>query len=375
MATILKYIKCAALLLLGYTCLGSGASTLASIVDETSSLRSHQCKVAEDDIDINGIDQTCPTTVMEHSIPTAKQLKRKKLEVVTFTAQEEVKSAVLPLPPARHASSTSNQTHRSLHKFFTATENIDLQFADRAEVHYITNPSQDLMDTFHRLNEQRRLEAGLTPTPTHADYPAQLRIVGLTNPPMHCLGLILHSVTHVGIQTFVDGECPEVHLTLMETEFQATGPQFLVNLFNKIMLHEDNNTGGKQKAVETIGFTREFMCSILLMLHNTSSFICKSDIVSFSNLCAGIWAEPAKNDDDHEDGIIFVDQARLEARIYVPPLLIRLFPISKRRMEKAGSATLLKTIRNDMIPAMDRLVGAYRLWIGGQDENVLCNTQ
>ena len=136
------------------------------------------------------------------------------------------------------------------------------------------------METFHRLNAQRRLEAGLTPTPKHADYPAQLRIVGLVNPPMHCLGLILHSVTHVGIQTFVDGEYPEVHLTLMETEFEASGPRFLVNLFDKIMLHEDNNTGGKQKAVETIGFTREFVHSTLLMLHNISSSISRSDFVS-----------------------------------------------------------------------------------------------
>ena len=281
MAKILKCIKCTALLLLGYTCLAPGASTVASIVDETSSLRSHQCKATEDDIDVKAIDQTCPS-VAETSTNHAP--KRKKLEVVTFTAQEEVRSAVLPVLPA-HASSTSNSAkshhkHHNLHKFFTATENIDLQFADRAEVHHITHPSQELMDTFHRLNAQRRLEAGLAPTSTHLAS-TQTRIVGLTNPPMHCLGLILHSVTHVGIQTFVDGEYPEVHLTLMETEFEATGPQFLVHLFDKIMLaHEDNNTGGKQKAVETIGFTREFMYSILLMLHNISSSTSRSDIVS-----------------------------------------------------------------------------------------------
>ena len=83
---------------------------------------------------------------------------------------------------------------------------------------------------------------------------------------------------------------------------------------------------------------------------------------SAPNISPGIWAEPAKNDGDADGGIVFVDQARLEARIYVPPLLLRLVPMC--------SATILRTIRNDMIPAIDRLVGAYRLWIDGQDGNV-----
>ena len=175
-----------------------------------------------------------------------------------------------PLPPSAlpRPSISNHNKYQTLHQFFTATENIDLQFADRAEVHPIDHPSQDLLDTFHRLNAQRRLEAGLTPLA--ASTPQTTRIVGLTNPPMHCLGLTLHSVTHVGIQTFVndDGQYPEVHLTLMETEFEATGPQFLVHLFHKIVLHDDNDAGGKQKAVETVGFTREFL-SILHMLNIT----------------------------------------------------------------------------------------------------------
>ena len=187
--------------------------------------------------------------------------------------------------PSPSTSSTSRSIDivddiksQPLHKFFTATENIDLQFADRAEVHHITHPSHDLMDIFHRLNAQRRLEAGLTPTPTHAD--STTRIVGLTNPPMHCLGLVLHAITNVGIQTFVEGDYQEVHLTLMETEFVATGPQFLVNLFNKIMLHEDNNAEGKQKAVETIRFTREFIYAVFCSCNNISSSISMSGIIT-----------------------------------------------------------------------------------------------
>ena len=45
--------------------------------------------------------------------------------------------------------------------------------------------------------------------------------------------------------------------------------------------------------------------------------------------------------------------------------------MSKKRMEKAGSATILKTIRRDMIPAMERLVGAYRNWIDDHQDNNL----
>ena len=278
-------------LLLLLCCLGSsGASTSSSIVAEietsspSPSSPHHatiECEIAEDGIHINAMGQTCPPNNQERNIPAPKHPKRKKLEVVTFAAQEEVRSSALPLPPsALTRPSISNHKYQNLHQFFTATENIDLQFADRAEVHPIAHPSQDLLDTFHRLNAQRRLEAGLTPLA--ASTPQTTRIVGLTNPPMHCLGLTLHSVTHVGIQTFVndDGQYPEVHLTLMETEFEATGPQFLVSLFHKIMLHDDNDAGGRQKAVETIGFTREFL-TVYCSCYMISSSVSLSDVASF----------------------------------------------------------------------------------------------
>ena len=273
----LYVITCVSLLLLCCCRLGSPASTTttttsAIVADQQASTPS-QCKSEDDDARIHSIiDKTCPSINYSNNGPT-KHTKQKKLEVVTFAAREEVRSPTLSLPPSSLTSTTPSTTgsKASLYEFFTAAETIDLQFADRAQVQPIPHPSPALVETFHRLNAQRRLEAGLAPTPPpstgsneEADTIAT-RVVELVNPPMHCLGLVLHSVTHVGIQTFVnDGKYPEVHLTLMETNFEATGPKFLVSLFYKIMLaHEDDDNGdindneGKQKAVETIGFTRE----------------------------------------------------------------------------------------------------------------------
>mmetsp|Transcript_3968 Transcript_3968/g.7800 ORF Transcript_3968/g.7800 Transcript_3968/m.7800 type:complete len:360 (-) Transcript_3968:2414-3493(-) len=291
----------------------------------------------------NSIESTC--TAPSTKVLTDETTEGKRVQIVTFKAENIIKSRPLPLPVS---SSSTAADKRFLDEFFGGTKTINLQFADRAQVEHISNPSDELMNSFLRLNSERRIEAGLSPA---AEDVTSTRIVKLVNPPMHCLGLVLHSVTHVGIQV-LDGNhndygsrpnknrrypgYPELQLTLLETTFEATGPAFLVRLFYKIMRHEDNNRGGRQEAFETIGFTR-------------------------------IWAEPVLRNDNETNGrpqtIVFADEARLEARIRVPKLLIRLVPMSRKSMERHGSATLLKTITKDMIPAMRRLTDAYVEWL------------
>lgn len=294
----------------------------------------------------NDIDHThTPTHAYEtnEALPNSEINNKKPIEIITFTAENTVRSQ--PLPAC---------TKQSLDEFFATNKNIDVQFADRAQVEQISHPSDEMLETFQKLNSDRRVEAGL---PAVAEDIESTRIVGLVNPPMHCLGLVLHSVTNVGIQVLKGNYdtgmsnpkrpfpgYPAVELTLLKTTFEATGPEFLVRLFNKIMQHKDKNTGQKKEALETIGFTR-------------------------------IWAEPATAmdgtcDSSSEDAkakegrVVFVNHARLESHIRVPRLLMRVLPMSKMRMEKRGSATLLNTIEKDMKPAMERFTDAYSEWIG-----------
>ena len=290
----------------------------------------------------NSIESTCTVSSAEATDEKVSQstTEGKKVDVVTFKAQNKVKSRPLPSPTSSLSKSAGK---RFLDEFFGATETINLQFADRAQVEHISNPSDELMGTFLRLNSERRVEAGLSPV---ADDVTSTRIVKLVNPPMHCLGLVLHSVTHVGIQAF-DGnrnnnDYPELQLTLLETTFEATGPAFLVRLFYNIMRHEDNNSRGRQEAVETIGFTRIRAEPVGLDENETAATSTSS-------------GKPQT--------IVFANEARLEARIRVPKLLIRLIPMSQKSMERHGSATLLKTIRKDMMPAMQRLTDAYVEWL------------
>ena len=181
---------------------------------------------------------------------------------------------------------------------------------------------------------------------------------------MHCLGLVLHSVTHVGIQVLTGNlnlsgrpnpnrphpGYPEVQLTLLQTKFEATGPAFLVRLFYKIMgSSEDSVTGERHNPLETVGFTRIWAEPI--SIHGEKEGECSSD-------GAG---EP-------KEGVAFVNKASIESHIRVPRLLMRVMPLSKDKMERKGSHTLHVAISKDMGPAMKRLTESYETWLSSMEE-------
>ena len=170
----------------------------------------------------------------------------------------------------------------------------------------------------------------------------------LLNPPMHCVGVTLHSSTFVGMQLLLlqdddNHQNVELQMTLLDTTLDATGPGPLVSLFYKIMGRPNNNNSTKEDddhqepAIQTIGFTR----------------------VS------------AKKSDNDNNNIIFVSTARLESRMRIPALLWKLIPMSKKRLEARGSATLQKAIEKDMDAALERLAKAYVKWIQEEDQDVM----
>lgn len=314
----------------------------ADTEDSASVTSQHQCPA--------GPASTPPAAgASEKTEKKKKKTKSAALKFVNFTANKTLRSQPLPLPSS---GDDDDRKQRSVDDFFADPKNVDMQFSDRAGVKPLRAPPESsVMDNFRRLNADRRAEAGLRPV---ADDVYSTRLVELENPPMHCLGLTLHSVTQVGIQVLKGNHngggggggrpnqsrrfpgLPELQLTLLDTAFEATGPKFLVRLFYKIMQPPPQQSSSSPAAenhdcssVETIGLTR-------------------------------IWAEPAG--DEHPNAIVFVNQARLETHIRVPSLLMKVIPMSRQRMEQRGSNTLQHAIEKDMVPAMERFVNAYLEW-------------
>jgi hypothetical protein len=274
-----------------------------------------------------------------------KQRREQPHVVIPFVATKTVQTP--PLPP----------TDKSLEEFFGSFRN--LLFAAKATVQEVDDPSQQLLESFQRESSLRRAEAGLCISPLSSSTDIRwTRLVRLLNPPMHCIGVTLHSSTYVGMQLLVqqqqkqnddddnnnnnNTQMTELQMTLLDTTLDATGPRPLVSLFYKIMgqrdrrdlLRADNGTTTREdhdhphesSAIQTIGFTR----------------------VS------------AQTSNNH---LIFTSTARLESRMRIPALLWKIIPMSKKRMEERGSATLQKAIEKDMDAALERFAKAYVTWI------------
>lgn len=254
--------------------------------------------------------QEIMSDLVAEQITTAPEPTRKDGTVnMVFTGKKTVSTEPIPMPDNMQA----------LDDFFLKEEHRNLLFF-RNEARNVPNPTAEQMRKW--LEEASKVGDGDFGGILTRDQNQVIQMKA----PLSFPGLSLLTESTIGARLLLPGqantnvEYPEFQFTLLDSHLTAKGPAPLVWLFNKLTKYRDS----------TSSFTR-------VRAMNAGGVNC--------------------------DKIVFTTEARLETRIHIPSVVLKLLPVDVYKFEQQGSAAVQKLLEKELEPALLGFQDAYLKWI------------
>ena len=209
-----------------------------------------------------------------------------------------------------------------LQEFFELGENRSLLFPKECNVKDlgpITKVQREHLDSI-----SQEMFPPLSPTAQEV----QCNILELETPGVNFPGLKVTSISTMTSQLFSCTKgTQEYRFALLSSQSRAEGPKPLLWLFNKLTAADDDQMDRSPKEQTSFSFTR-------------------------------VWTEKT-----HEGEVVFNTNARLEIRINIPKLIMRLLPVKLEKFEEQGSASIQKLLDRDLGASMERFKTTYLEWM------------